>query len=808
MKKPKFIPEFADIPTGRTKMPELTGEERRLNFKEVELGFTEEMARQEAARCLSCRRCIGCGLCLAECDQCAIVYDDQDRTVAIEADAIVFTSDAELFNAGRKRDLGYGEAWNVITSFEFERLASPTGPFGGLILRPSDGEIPKRIAFIQCVGSRDEGIGANYCSVECCSRTLSQAWRARESAGAAGDIGVWVFHKGLRPYGKTSEVESARLAGEKWARFVDATVASVREDPAAGTLTVHYASDGKDGTETFDLVVLAIGVEAKRDFRRHARLGGVAVNKYGFIDPGVASAVACKEGVAFAGPVRGPQAAARSVIDAIAAASKVLASPALATPPASASSSRSTASPPIIFACEYGLDLAGVGACKPLLDEAKARGLDVRGAYPLLCYKDGRQAMKHELGAGSRLMVLGCHSGSHEGLFERALDLPRGTVTILGRAERGSGIEAALALLVSGKAGGRPEQPPRHEPPARPPAVSHSPAGARTVAVLGGGVSGLAAASELLKRGLKVVVIEKSEVLGANLAKATITGEPADVKVVENFVTAVEANPNARVVRSATLTRTARAGDALELVVNTPDGNLTVEAGALVIATGASAFDPAELGLGKHPATMTQADFRAGLTRGDAPWQKIIMVQCVGARDAEHPYCSRYCCREALLNALAFKHLNPQAELTILHRGIRAFGFDEEIYSEAGERGVAFIEIEGRPMVAPQTSPSGRGQEIVKVTGTSRTGTPFCLACDAVVLSVAHNHGDVDRIASLAGAPLDGLGFLETANQLIQPFASPAAGIFVCGFARNPVTVEEAFVEGLGVAGAVCQYMG
>jgi heterodisulfide reductase subunit A len=184
------------------------------------------------------------------------------------------------------------------------------------------------------------------------------------------------------------------------------------------------------------------------------------------------------------------------------------------------------------------------------------------------------------------------------------------------------------------------------------------------------------------------------------------------------------------------------------------------------------------------------------------------MVQCVGARDAEHPYCSRYCCREALLNALAFKHLNPQAEVTILHRGIRAFGFDEELYSEAGERGVAFVEIERMPAVAPQASPSGRGQGVVRVTGTSGAGKPFGLACDAVVFSVAHKRDDIDQIARLVGAPLDSLGFLETAQPLVQPFASGAAGIFVCGFARNPVTVEEAFAEGMGVAGAVCQFMG
>ncbi|HVP56583.1 MAG TPA: FAD-dependent oxidoreductase [bacterium] len=832
MKKPKFVPEFADIPAARVKMPELEPEERRLNFKEVELGLTEELARREAARCLSCRRCIGCGLCLAECDQCAIVYDEADQMAELEADAIVFASEPEVFNAGRKRDLGYGEAWNVITSFEFERLASPTGPLGGLLVRPSDGEIPRRIAFIQCVGSRDEAIGANYCSVECCSRTIAQAWRAREAVGAVGSgagraaggasmagFEVWVFHRGMRPYGKTSEVELGGLARADWAKLIDATVASVKEDPATGALTVSYKADGEERRAAFDLVVLAVGVGARRDFRRHARLGAVAVNKYGFVDAGVASMVACKEGVAFAGPVRGPATAARSVIDAIAAASRALAASVDATGPGAGvpagvpagtaatpgSASASPAAKPVVFACAYGLEAAGADAPASLLEQIRSRGLAVGGSYPLLCYKEGRDAMKREVGPGSPLIVLGCHSGSHEMLFERALGLAPGAVSIISGAELAADPAAEPGQRPAPNVGYLVEAALATQPPAIP-----SDAPARPVAILGGGVSGLAAASELARRGLKVIVIEKSETLGANLAKATITGEPQDVKVIGDFVAGLEANPRVRFVRSATLAQATRIGDALELMVGTPDGNLTLETCALVIATGAGAFDPAGAGPGpgKYPGAITQADFRSSLTRGEAPWQKVVMVQCVGARDAEHPYCSRYCCREALINALAFKNLNPEAELTILHRGLRAFGLDEELASEAVERGIAFIEVESMPAMVAQASPSGHGQGTVKVTGISRAGKPFGIACDTVVLSVAHSRADIDSIARLVGAPLDRLGFIETANPLVAPFASTAEGVFVCGFARNPVTVEEAFAEGLGIAGAVCQYMG
>ena len=183
-------------------MPELEVEERALNFEEVELGFTEEMAIAEAKRCLSCRRCIGCGLCLAECDQDAIEYDQQPEPLTLSVDAIILAPGAEVFNPSRLKELGYGRAPDIVTSIEFERLLSPTGPFGGRLLRPSDGEIPRTIAFVQCVGSRNEDISANYCSNICCSVTLNQLEQAQSQIS---DLRVSVFFSDFHPFSKQGE---------------------------------------------------------------------------------------------------------------------------------------------------------------------------------------------------------------------------------------------------------------------------------------------------------------------------------------------------------------------------------------------------------------------------------------------------------------------------------------------------------------------------------------------------------------------------------------------------------------------------
>jgi heterodisulfide reductase subunit A len=459
-----------------------------------------------------------------------------------------------------------------------------------------------------------------------------------------GDVEVQIFHKGLRPAGKTGEIDLKNLEGQAWVSLVEAEVAGVAEDPATGAVTVRRAAGGE---AVFDLVVLAVGVRARRDFRRFARVGGAALDKYGFVDSSVAAQIAWRPGVAFAGSIRGPQRNGQAVADAIAGASRAL------------------------------------GA--------------IAGAEP---------------------------------------------------------------------------------------------AGA-SAAVIGAGVAGLAAAAELLRRGVKPVIIEKSGSAGGRLAGTA-----------PELIESVRAHPGARLIEGAEVVSVERLPGAGKIRLGISAGARveTADVGVLVIATGTGPYIPVGWRASADPV-ITQEHLASALAGGAVPWKKVVMLQCVGARDEAHPYCGRFCCRQALANALALKDADPAAEITILHRGIRVFGADEELYTGALERGVKLVDIRGTP-----TLEEG---EPFKVHAERAGGEGLCLECDVVVLSVAAtDNQEVRKVAAAVGVPLDDLGLVATGNPLEDPFATGMPGVFVCGSARSPVTVEEAFADGVGAAGAVCSYLG
>jgi heterodisulfide reductase subunit A-like polyferredoxin len=767
MKRPKFIPEFDDIPSDRTRMPELPLEERKGSFEEVELGFSEDEARREASRCLSCRRCIGCGLCLAECDPQAVVYDQPAEDIEVRGDALILAGEAPAFDAARKSSLGYASGADVITSVEFDRLTSPTGPFGGLLVRPFDGEIPSSIAFIQCVGSRDEALGADYCSTVCCSRTISQAERAR---GLAPDVEVTVFHRGMRPVGAGGEMDLRRLAGEPWARLVRAEVSEVSEDPATGEVRVTWAEGDRESTESFGLVVLAVGSTPGRRFKTYGRAVGLRTNKFGFLERNLGDLIEAGPGLGLAGTLTGPGTAGMSLVTAMAAAGKCLDG----SGPVGGGDRETGGGKPAIFACEYGLSLAGVG--ENVLDRIEKMGCELAGREPYLCYMKGRRAMAEALENSSGLIVLGCHAGSHEKLFETVLGIP-GRVRIPdAEALRGGGRDLERNLEWSGEA---PE----------------TVAASGPVVIVGGGVSGLSAASELLRRGKEVVLVEKAERIGRSLEHAGMA-QGAEPETVSAFLDRVSGNDLCTVITEAELDSVESSPRGLRVKIAGGKGR-TVEAGAMLLATGTKAFQSDDLK--PDGKAISQGELGAGLGKGETPWKRLVMVQCVGARDDAHPYCSRYCCKQALQNALAYKTARPEAEITVVHRGIRVYGFEEEVYTASREAGVEFVEVVG---------PAGFDPESGTVTGLGLDGKPVKVEGEVVVLSLADaSGGDRPALSETTGACLDDLGFFSVERPLAGPFRSSARGVFVCGFARAPVIAEEAFSEGAAAAQAIWAYL-
>ena len=155
-KEKRYIIPFGDVPTGRAEMPEISVDERRGNFLEVETGFSEDMAVKEAKRCLGCRRCLGCALCWAECKPEAIDFNILDEELELEFDDVIVTNGQDnVFHSFNSR-LGYGKYPDVIIDLQFERMLSSTGPTNGMVLSPLDGRIPANVAIVQGHPEDDE----------------------------------------------------------------------------------------------------------------------------------------------------------------------------------------------------------------------------------------------------------------------------------------------------------------------------------------------------------------------------------------------------------------------------------------------------------------------------------------------------------------------------------------------------------------------------------------------------------------------------------------------------------------------------
>ena len=144
-------------------------------------------------------KCIGCGICQKMCKAEAVEYDQTEEGIDINVGSIILALGFDEFEPQVKKEYGYGLYTNVITSIEFERLLSATGPTGGMVLRPSDYDIPRKIAFIQCVGSRDEQCGRTYCSSVCCMYAIKEAIIAKEHTEG---LDCQLFHMDVRAFGK------------------------------------------------------------------------------------------------------------------------------------------------------------------------------------------------------------------------------------------------------------------------------------------------------------------------------------------------------------------------------------------------------------------------------------------------------------------------------------------------------------------------------------------------------------------------------------------------------------------------------
>ncbi|UCG45436.1 MAG: CoB--CoM heterodisulfide reductase iron-sulfur subunit A family protein, partial [Candidatus Bathyarchaeota archaeon] len=267
-------------------------------------------------------KCLGCGICEEVCKAGAINYDEKDEEVKLDVGSIIIGTGFDEFDPSIKTEYGYGRYLNVVSSIEFERLLSASGPHAGMVLRPSDGDIPRKIAFIQCVGSRDVTCGSDYCSSVCCMYATKEAVIAKEHMN---QIKPTIFVMDVRAYGKDFDKYIDRAKNEYGVRFVRCRVSSVEEDQETRNLKIRYESeDGKLIQEEFDLVVLTVGIRPADGIEELAEKLGVEIDKHGFLKTQTFTPIrTSKPGIFVCGAASSPKDIPETVTQASAAASCV-----------------------------------------------------------------------------------------------------------------------------------------------------------------------------------------------------------------------------------------------------------------------------------------------------------------------------------------------------------------------------------------------------------------------------------------------------------------------------------------------------
>ncbi len=747
-------------------------------------------------------KCIGCGLCEKLCLANAVSYADTDEELSLNVGSIILSPGFDEFEPEVKGEYGYKKFPNVVTSIEFERILSASGPYKGHVLRPSDGDIPKKIAFIQCVGSRDSKCGNEYCSSVCCMYSIKEAVIAKEHHR---DIEPAIFFMDMRAYGKDFDKYYERAQNEYGVRFLRSRVASIKEaaNDSGGLLIKYESEDGKVETEDFDMAVLSVGFEPPKDAEVLASDIGIDLNEHGFCkSEGLYPVATTKPGVFVCGAFSGPKDIPETVTQASAAACK--ASDLLAA--ARGTLVREKEYPEEInvegdrprvgvFICHCGINIAGYIDVQSVLEYTETLPYVAyveRNLYT--CSQDTQEKMKEnikEYGL-NRIIVASCSPRTHEPLFRetiREAGLNRYLFEMANIRDQCSWVhmfepekatEKAKDLVRMAVAKAAKLEPLQQYP------LSVT----KGALVIGGGLAGMISSLSLAAQGIDVHLVEREEELGGNLKHIHTTLDGKDVQAhLRELINAVDQDELIHVYRDSEVKVIDGYVGNFETTIEKHGTEESVEHGVVIVATGAKEHQPDEYLYGEDPRVITQSQLEERLAeeREDKSGT-VVMIQCVGSRDDNRPYCSRFCCSQAIKNALKIKEKDPDANVFILYRDMRTYGFKEVYYQKAREAGIVFVryDLSNKPEVFVED-----GKLYVSVMDLV-LGEELLLEPDLLALSAAAvPNEDSHSLAQMLRVPLNADGFFMEAHVKLRPVDFATEGIFVCGLCHSPRSIEE-----------------
>ncbi|HTY25556.1 MAG TPA: FAD-dependent oxidoreductase [Desulfomonilaceae bacterium] len=807
-------PPIPDIrPEARAKNPELPVSERK-GFQEVELAFSEDEAQREANRCLNCGVCSECMECVKACPAEAVDHTLADEIREVDVGTVILSTGYELIDPDRIRgEFSYGTAPNVITNMEFERMLSASGPFAGEIKRPSDGLHPSKVAWIQCVGSRDPQKGMPHCSAICCMASIKEAVIAKEHDA---NVEPTIFYMDMRAYGKDFDAYYERAKATGGVRFVRSMISRVVEDPLTNNLNVTYLDDSeKLVTETFDMVVLAAGLKTSEESRRMAEMLGLELNESHFCSTGSFDPVqSTRPGVFVAGMLQGPKDIPQTVMEASAAAgasSRILASARNTMtvkeefPPQRDVSGEE---PRIgVFICRCGINIANTVNVPKVVEHVKTLPHVVYADERLFtCSQDTQEQFleiikEHNL---NRIVVSACSPRTHEPMFQLTMEkagLNPYLFTMTNIRDQCSWVHASHKEEATLKAMDLARMAVSRAALLSPLQKSKMKVVPNAL-VLGGGVSGMSAALNLADQGFQVYLTENSERLGGNALSIEKTIHGEEVKpFVTDLIQRVEGHPKIELHKNATFSDlSGHVGHFKGKIVESGKEPQEVEFGAAIIATGAVESKPTEYLYGQHPAVETQHSLEQRILEGDPKLKSIknaVFIQCVGSRCDERPYCSKICCSASVRLSERLREINPDVRNYILYRDLRTYGLLEKYYTASRRAGTVYVRYdpEAKPVVEAD------GDRVNVVIHDQVLDQDITIPADVLTLAAAIDPAESNKsLGQLFKVTVHSTGFFMEAHMKLRPVDFTTEGVFLAGLAHYPKPIDEALAQATAAA--------
>ena len=724
----------------------------------------------------------------------------------IEVGSVILSAGFDSFDPSTgKNTYGYGQFPNVVTSIEFERLMSGTGPNQGRLLSPSGGKEIRKIAWLQCVGSRESEADADFCSSICCMFAIKEALLAKEKSD--GQVDTSIFYMDMRTFGKDFQRYRDRAEKEYSVRFKRSRIHSIYPSGPDGDLIISYAdSDGTINEEKFDLVVLAAGQRPPADTKEVVEMTGIELNQWGFCQlESFSPSQTSQEGIFVGGSFSGLRDISESVIQASSAslsASQLIHSKGggLAEEPGAKTEFRDVSREipkVLVVLCACGGTLKEAADLDSLAEWLKTRGsISQVHTIDSVCTQEGWDELRGTVqeSDANRVLIAGCmpyvyskkleELGKNAGFDPVLMDVVDiRTPAFPGRDTEKEVVKQDIRRLISmGIARIKGMDP---EPVPSTKIVTKA-------LVVGAGIAGMTAALGIADHGYEVSLVEQAKELGGNLCliHRTIKGDSPQ-ELLEETVAKVEKHPNIQLYTQARVVHSQGHVGHFSTAIEKEDGvGETIEHGVTLLATGGSEAKTESYAYGEAESVLTQHELEGKLADGTidpSNLTTVAMIQCVDSREEPRNYCSRICCATALKNALYLKDQNPETDIYILYRDIMSYGFLESYYTQARKGGVIFIQYDKNQK--PQVNVEN-GRPVI-IANDPILGRKLKINADLLILSTGVAPGEAKQLADLFGVEMNQDGFFQEADSKWRPVDFIKEGIFMAGIAHSPSSISE-----------------